>query len=416
MQDLSRDLASAARAVAEPLSRAGHRAWIVGGAVRDLALRRDVQDVDMASDATPADVERIFRRTIPLGRSFGTLVVHVDGHDVEHTTFRSESGYTDARRPDDVAFGTTPEVDARRRDFTCNALYLDPLRDEVLDPSGGLADLAAGRLVCVGDARQRFAEDGLRIVRLARFAGQLRLEPTPATVAAARAELEALRGVSRERIFAECASLVRRGGGARALSVLHATGALDVVLPAVARGLPERLAVLARLPDAPGDQLGFAAWLAPEPVPLAEAEAALVGLRPPSALRDHVLDAWRLVAEIRAQDRPPRSTRVRWFRRAGVATALALGRAQDEARGADPRRFVELARERDALSAAELAPPALVTARDLVERGLEPGPAFGAILRDVETLQLDGRLVDRAAALAWLDARGQDGGNARRNA
>src|SRR5262249_31126723 len=155
--------------------------------------------------------ERLFATTHAVGRAFGTVVVRSGELDLQVTTFRSETGYDDARRPSEVRFGTSLEEDAARRDFTCNALYLDPLTDELRDPTGGLADLAAGRLRCVGEPAARFAEDGLRLLRLARFAAQLGLTVEVGTAAGAAASLEALRGVSPER---ELNELTRMAEGA----------------------------------------------------------------------------------------------------------------------------------------------------------------------------------------------------------
>jgi tRNA nucleotidyltransferase/poly(A) polymerase len=141
MQDLSGALAEASREIAGVLGRAGKRGWIVGGAPRDLALGLSPADVDMASAATPAEVEALFSGTIPVGRAFGTVVVRAGSLDVQHTTFRADGAYGDGRRPDSVEFGASVEEDSSRRDFTCNALYLDPLNGEFADPQGGLADL-----------------------------------------------------------------------------------------------------------------------------------------------------------------------------------------------------------------------------------------------------------------------------------
>ena len=145
-----------ARSVCSRLAEGGHRGWIVGGAVRDLVLERPLVDLDLVSDALPDAVEGLFERTVSVGKSFGVVVVVMDGQEVEVATFRKERGYSDRRRPDEVEYALDPEVDARRRDFTCNALYLDPLTGEVRDPEGGLADLTSGRLRAVGDAGGRF--------------------------------------------------------------------------------------------------------------------------------------------------------------------------------------------------------------------------------------------------------------------
>ena len=164
LERLPVELAGAARACAETLTAAGQRAWIVGGAVRDLALGRTPKDVDLATAAVPEELERLFPRSHAVGRAFGTVVVHTVGEiDVEITTFRREADYADGRRPNTVSFGTSLEEDAQRRDFTCNALYLCALDGEFRDPTGGLDDLRAGVLRCVGDPARRFAEDAPQI-------------------------------------------------------------------------------------------------------------------------------------------------------------------------------------------------------------------------------------------------------------
>lgn len=249
VRDLPVPLARAACRVAERLASAGFRAWIVGGAVRDLALGRTPTEVDMASPATPERVVELFPRTVPVGVSFGTVLVQVDESDVEHTTFRTEGVYRDARHPEEVAFGQSVEQDAARRDFTCNAMFLDPRTDEVRDPTGGLEDLRAGRLACVGDPAVRFAEDALRLLRLARFAGALGLAVDARHLEAARAAGERLERVAVERVLKELEQMCRRGGAPRACGLLAETDLLARVLPSRAfeHGLDARLAALAVL-------------------------------------------------------------------------------------------------------------------------------------------------------------------------
>lgn len=426
MQDLSPAFAATARAIAERLARHGARAWIVGGTVRDLALARDVKDVDMASPATPAVVESEFLHTIPIGRNFGTIVVHLHDIDVEHTTFRSEEGYADGRHPDQVTFGRTPEEDAARRDFRCNALYLDPLTDLVLDPERGLDDLRAGRITCVGDPARRFAEDGLRLVRLARFAGQLDLAPSAETLAAAVASLDALRGVSRERIRVEFESLMRRGGVSAALAILHSTGIFARLLPTISADdwAWERARLCADSRAIPGIELGFALLCGPpddSSNSLAVAESALESLRPSNAVRTRVLATWRLAAEFEARSQPARSVRIAWMQSPAFEDALELWRARRSVRGQDAAFGAQLAAEKRTLGEHGLAPAPFVTARDLIERGVAPGPRFGELLQTAARMQLDLVHATRADALRWLDGAvqeraDQDGGNTRRNA
>jgi tRNA nucleotidyltransferase/poly(A) polymerase len=406
MQDLSPQLARAARDIAGPLRDAGKRAWIVGGAPRDLVLGRTPKEIDMASAATPDEIEHIFTKVVPLGRPFGTVLVRAAGLDVQHTTFRSESGYSDARRPDRVEFGTSVEADSSRRDFTCNALYLDPLDDGFLDPQGGFSDLESRRLRCVGDPVERFREDGLRLLRLARFAAALGLEPTPETMAAARASADALRGVSRERVLAELEAMTGRPGTARAFALLADLGLLE---PAVPGAVWEKTGTLVRrLPDPPGLALGLAALLDPG-VP--DVERVLDGLRASRACKRRVLEILHVEAAIDRAPGATRAERVRLLRDPGFDEALALRRARGPAPAADV-----LEREKAALGETGLHPAPLVVAADLEAAAIPRGPAWSRILEEAETLQLDGQITSRADALAWLALRGQEGGKTPRNA
>jgi len=391
--DLPVPLARAAQGVARALAERGRRVWIVGGAVRDLALERSPKDVDLATDAPPEDVEAAFEKTAAVGRAFGTVLVMDFGFEVQVTTFRSERGYSDARRPDDVVFGATAEEDARRRDFTCNALFLDPLTDELLDPTGGLADLEAGRLRCVGDARERFREDGLRLLRLARFAGSLGLRVEPETLAAARAAADSLRGVSGERVYAELARMASGPDPERAFGLLDDLGLLERLLPGWDSSA--RRPVLARLPgDAPAT-----AWLAA----LTEAGEAMAALPAPRAVAEEV---GRIVAAVESWDlseaAPSRAEAIRAVREPWWPAAAVLARARG---GAAAARAEAVARAVAGVPAHELRPEPLLSGKDLTRAGLRPGPEFGALLEELETLQLEGEVTTREAALTWLAGR-----------
>ena len=408
-------LARAAQQVARRLAEAGYRAWLVGGAPRDLLRGEAPSDVDLVSAAPPEEVERLFERTVPVGRAFGIVIVVVGGLEVEVATFRAERGYSDGRRPDEVRFGASLEQDAARRDFTCNALYLDPLTGELADPSGGRADLAAGRLRCVGDARERFAEDGLRILRLGRFAARLGLEPEPETLRAARASLDALRGVSAERVLAELEGIFTGPEPARACELLVAVGALERVLPLWARAsrvpAPVRLAALRALGSAPGLLAGLALWLEADPLgaPSGAEEpglAQLEALRPPAVLRAGAVALWRLRPELgalAAEGASP-SARTLALREGPWREAIAVERAWRAAQGRGDEDLRALGEWRAARSEAELRPRPLVEPADLTRLGVPRGPRWGAALRAAEAAQIDGSFRDRAGALAWLAA------------
>lgn len=426
--ELPEPLARAAREIAGVLRSAGHQAWLVGGAVRDLALARLPSEIDLATDAHPERIEHLFPRTIAVGKAFGTVIVVHPAADVEVTTFRSEEGYSDARRPDRVRFGASVEEDARRRDFTSNALFLDPLEDELRDPTGGMEDLRAGLLRTVGEPRERFREDGLRLLRLARFAAQLELEPAPGLLAAARESAAALRGVSVERILAELERMLAGRAPGRALGLLEEARLLERALPVWSALAPparaERLARLARLERGAGAAAGFALLLDAARDPDA-ADRALEGLRASRELRRRARAHGELEAGLRALAvDAPRSRLVH------LARSEAFEQAQGPARAAlEERSRAALERIERALGArpeaATLRPEPWIGPADLEAVGLPRGPAWKRLLDEAEDRRLDGLDPSRAEALLWLARRaaelareqaGQVGGNTRRKA
>ena len=216
------------------LGEAGHRSWLVGGVVRDLLLsrvRHDPSEFDLATPATPDQVQRLFKKVIPTGIEHGTVTVLEAGARVEVTTFRGEAEYLDGRRPSRVTFHGDLEADLARRDFTMNAMAWDPLAGELRDPFGGQGDLSRGRIRAVGDARERFAEDGLRPLRAARFVSQLGFALAPATRQAIPAALSVVSQVSRERVAEELSRLLVGAHAADGLETLAVTGLLPVILP-----------------------------------------------------------------------------------------------------------------------------------------------------------------------------------------
>src|SRR5579885_3661635 len=205
-------LKSAATEIVKTLRGRGFQAYLVGGCVRDLLLRREPKDYDVSTDATPTQVMQIFPETYAVGAQFGVVLVPVDpvalpsasqdlprSHAIEVATFRSDIGYSDGRHPDEVRFSRTPQEDVVRRDFTINGMMLDPLNGEVLDFVGGQKDLKAGIVRAIGDPERRFTEDKLRMLRAVRFAARLEYQIEPSTFEAMRKFAEQIRVVSRER-------------------------------------------------------------------------------------------------------------------------------------------------------------------------------------------------------------------------
>ena len=222
-------------ALCSRLRERGHRAWIVGGCVRDLLRHATVADWDVATSARPDQVKQAFRRVIPTGIQHGTVTVHLPegdgGGSYEVTTLRGETSYSDGRRPDAVVFVDDIVEDLARRDFTMNAIALDPVDGHVIDPFGGRADLAAKVLRAVGVPAERFAEDGLRVLRAARFVASLEVELEPATAAAIRPALDTYRKVSAERVRDEWMKALKAKRPSRAFDTMREHGLLEVSAP-----------------------------------------------------------------------------------------------------------------------------------------------------------------------------------------
>jgi tRNA nucleotidyltransferase (CCA-adding enzyme) len=221
----------------ERLRSAGKRAWIVGGCVRDLLAGRSISDWDIATDARPKELLRIFPRAIPTGIEHGTVTVLVGGQSYEVTTLRGEGSYSDGRHPDWVEFVDDITADLARRDFTLNAIAVDPVTGNLIDPFGGRSDLQKGLLRAVGDPKERFAEDGLRVLRAARFVATLELTLDPDTESAIGQTLDTYRRVAAERVRDEWVKTMKARLPSRAFEVMQRTGILGVTCPELLEGV-----------------------------------------------------------------------------------------------------------------------------------------------------------------------------------
>jgi tRNA nucleotidyltransferase (CCA-adding enzyme) len=217
--------------ICKELRNSGERAWVVGGCVRDTLRGEQVNDWDVATTALPEKVQQTFRRVIPTGIDHGTVTVLWKGEAYEVTTLRGEGAYTDGRRPDSVVFVEDIDRDLARRDFTVNAIAYDPVDGHVADPFGGLDDMQAKVLRAVGEPSERFQEDGLRILRGARFVATLDFELEEATEAAFRGALDTFRKVSPERVRDEWMKAMKAATPSRAFEVMRRTGILEVTCP-----------------------------------------------------------------------------------------------------------------------------------------------------------------------------------------
>ncbi len=390
----------AATAIVQTLRREGFIAYLAGGCVRDEVMGHRPKDYDVATEARPERVRQIFRNTQAVGEHFGVILVRERGCTVEVATFRHESGYSDCRRPDSVTF-TDAEGDARRRDFTINGLFLDPISGEVIDFVGGQADIRAGVIRAIGDPAARLGEDHLRALRAVRFAARFDFRLDEATAEAIRRDAAELRGVSRERIGQEIRLMLLDHHRARAIGLLSELGLDAPVLDAAHSIAPvtslQRLVLDDDLDNARAVAAGLGAWA----IDRGETSAATASrwrraLILSNQERDGLAAVLRDVDLIRGHwptlsvSRRKRLAAGEWF----TAARLVL-RAVDAALAEAVATAVEI------LSAqfGGLAPPPLLSGDDLVAAGFAPGPPFKRVLEDVYDAQLEGRIETREQAL-----------------
>jgi len=222
-----------AKEIVARLQGAGFAAFWVGGCVRDFLLGREPQDFDIATDAKPEQVEKLFRKTIPVGKKFGVIIVLEGGHQFQVATFRAEADYQDGRRPEKIEFANA-EADALRRDFTVNGLFYDPLTQKIHDWVGGEKDLRAKIIRTIGAPEERFGEDHLRMLRAVRFAAQLDFQIAPETFSAIQSLAPKIKIISAERIREELVKLFAPPHAARGLVLLRDSGLLEHILPELA--------------------------------------------------------------------------------------------------------------------------------------------------------------------------------------
>lgn len=424
-----------ARQISANLKGHGRQAYLVGGCVRDLLLGRRPKDFDVATDALPTEVASWFPGSALVGAHFGVVLVCSGDLQVEVATFRSDAAYSDGRRPDAVRFETDPRRDAQRRDFTINALLLDPANGEVLDFVDGRQDLRLGLIRAIGDPETRFGEDHLRLLRAVRFAAALRFSIAPETAAAIRKLAPAIRGVAAERVRDELGRILTEGGARRGFELLDELGLLREILPEVAAmkgvaqppefhpegdvwthtllmldgleqpSLTEALGVLLHDVGKPStfrvaERIRFDGHVeAGERL----AAAILTRLKFPAAQSERVLALIANHMKFMDVPRMRESTLKRFLRQPHFEEHLALHRLDCLSSHGSLETYDACVARLAALPPDELKPAPLITGRDLIARGYKPGPAFGRILEAVEDAQLEARIHSREEALALAE-------------
>lgn len=425
----------AARLV-ERLTNAGFTAYFAGGCVRDLLRGQEPKDIDIATDARPEEVRKLFARTYAVGAHFGVVVVIEEGFQFEVATFRSDGAYLDGRRPTEVHF-SSPEEDARRRDFTINGMFYDPPNESVIDFVGGRADLAARTIRAIGEPAERFAEDRLRLLRAVRFATVLDFEIEPHTWEAITLASGRINEISAERIRGELIRIFLSPQRARGWDLLDRSGLMEQILPELAAtkgceqppqfhpegdvflhtrlmlsllppevSLPLVLSVLfhdiGKPPTSQVDEDGRIRFNGHDKVGAEMTEALMQRLRFSRAEIDATVEAVRQHMVFKDVPNMRVSRLKRFMVRPTFRDELELHRIDCLGSHGMLDNYDFLKTKAEEFANEPIIPPPLVTGRDLIALGLRPGPRFGEILEAVETRQLEGQLADRDAALAWV--------------
>jgi poly(A) polymerase len=415
---------------------AGFTAYFAGGCVRDQLLGLEPKDYDIATNALPHQVVRLFPDAHQVGAHFGVILVRSAGFHYEIATFRTDGSYADGRRPQTVTF-STPEEDAQRRDFTINGLFYDPIADRIIDFVGGQRDLERGVIRAIGDPDQRFREDYLRLLRAVRFAETMDYEIDPATWAAIRRDAPGLTKISPERIRDEFVRMMRHPHRVIGFDLLVDSGLMETFLPEILtlRGCeqppewhPEgdvfihtRLMLSLLAPDASinlilavllhdiakpdtyfVDETGRIRFNGHDKLGAAKADGILRRLRFPNETIEAVVE---MVANhmryMHVQDMRS-STLKRFMARPTFPEELELHRVDCAGSNGFTDNYEFLQAKQSEFSVEPLIPPRLIGGHHLLRLGYPPGPKIGEILTAVQNLQLEGRLATEEEALDWV--------------
>jgi poly(A) polymerase len=425
-----------AREVAQRLRERGHIAYFAGGCVRDMVRGLAAKDFDIATDATPDIVQKIFPHTYAVGAHFGVVVVVENGLNFEVATFRSDGVYLDHRHPVDVRF-SSPEEDAKRRDFTINGMFFDPEKDEVIDFVGGRADIYKKIIRAIGDPAARFSEDRLRMLRAVRFAVVLDYEIDKETWTALLASAASINEISAERIREELMKIFLSPSRVHGWDLLDQSGLIRAILPELEamKGClqPEQFhpegdvfthtrLMLELLPKEVSGPLVLSVLFhdVGKPVTATVDETGRIRFnehdRIGAAMTESIMERLRFSrAEIDATVEMVRQHMVfkdvpkmrvaklkRFMARPTFKEELELHRVDCASSHKMMDNYEFLLQKREEFANEPIIPPPLVRGDDLIALGMKPGPKFGEILEAVETRQLEGTLKDRDEALMWV--------------
>jgi poly(A) polymerase len=426
-----------AKKIAVRLQKAGFEAFWVGGCVRDFLLGREPQDIDLATDARPEQIEKLFDHTIPVGKKFGVIIVLEDGHQFQVATFRSDGEYQDGRRPGRVTFSHA-KADALRRDFTINALFYDPVSETTHDWVGGERDLHAKIIRTIGQPEERFGEDHLRLLRAIRFAAQLNFAIESVTFAAVKALAPKIKLISAERIRDELLKLFRPPHAARGLDLLRESGLMEYVLPELSATVtcdqspnyhPEgtvynhiRLMLEQLPPDAPttlpwsvilhdigkpptasvDEKTGAIHFYGHEKVGADMARVILNRLRFPKKEVDEIVACVRQHMQFKDVKQMRKATLRRLLLRDTFPVELQLHQLDCLGSHRSLEYYDFLVEQAQELEKKPSIRPPLLNGAELIALGMKPGPALGAMLHEIREKQLSDELKTKREAKAWV--------------
>src|SRR5256886_2774802 len=425
-----------AREISVRLRTAGHIAYFAGGFVRDIIRGGTPKDFDIATNARPEEVQKLFSRTYAVGAHFCVIVIMEGGFQFEVATFRSDDAYIDGRHPSAVHF-SSPEEDAKRRDFTINGMFFDPVAENVIDFVGGRADLEAKLVRAIGDPAQRFAEDRLRMLRAVRFATVLDYKIDNQTWDALVADSASINQISAERIRDELVRIFLSPNRVRGWDLVDSSGLMRAILPELEamKGvlqpeqfhpegdvfvhtrlmlqlLPEKVSVpllfavlfhdIAKPVTATVDPTGRIRFNEHDRIGAEMTEAAMRRLRFSSAEIEATVEMVRQHMVFKDTPKMRVAKLKRFMARPTFDEELELHRVDCESSHRMLDNYEFLLRKREEFANEPIIPPPLVRGDDLIALGLKPGPKFGQILEAVETRQLHGTLRTRDEALNWV--------------
>ena len=429
-------LKAAAHATITRLCEGGHTAYFAGGCVRDILLDTEPKDYDIATSATPAEVQAIFPHSNAIGAHFGVILVQTGGFPFEIATFRHDGSYLDGRHPEQVTF-TTPEDDATRRDFTINGLFQNSSNGEIIDYVEGIRDIEAKRLRAIGNPSERFQEDALRLMRAIRFATTLKFTIEPATWTAICQHADLLSQISAERIRDEFNLIITSANRAQGLDLLTESGLMRHIIPEIYALIgceqppqwhPEgdvfthTRIMLDMLSGNPSQELALAVLLhdigkpptysydeaqdrirfnGHDRVGAEMAEVVLQRLKYSNQTTD---DVCAMVANhmnfMNVQNM--RTAKVkRFMARPTFEQEMELHRVDCASSNGFTENYDFLRSKEQEFAAEPLIPPPLINGKDLIAMGMSPGPEFSEILTHIQTEQLEGAISSKEAALDY---------------